>query len=272
MKNTVLILSLTGLFLFFVGNVSAETPVLSDYKYEIAPHIIAGGEWRSEVILTNHAASPRPVAFIGFKQDGTRWEWSLPHFQNEVVSSGFQTLTYYRSTLAPGETRVIRFDRQGDAEYGWAAFLSCFEIDRCGDVSGYVLLRNHNSERQQDFELSYPFTDRLSTKHTMLFDQTNWSQMVLNLTNAADTVAWETATVVTITVTNEIGATVFQKDYSLPKSGTAIVNMAHETESLWGVRGRVDIRIKSGYAPLLVTGIRINETGSFTPVQAMAFR
>ncbi|MCZ2156976.1 MAG: hypothetical protein LC114_24285 [Bryobacterales bacterium] len=250
----------------------AQSPKLMDYNHTIAPHIIAGGEWKSDVVLTNHASTARPVAFVGFKQDGSRWEWDLPHFQNEVVGGGIQTLTYYRTTLGAGETRVIHFERAGDAEYGWAAFISCFSVEACGDVSGYVLLRNHNPARQQDFELSYPFTDRFGTEHSMLFDQGNWGQMVLNLTNAADTVIWETATTVEVVVYNEAGSELFRKDYDLPKSGTKIVNMAHETEALWHVRGRVNVRVKSGNAPLLLTGIRINETGSFTPVQSMAYR
>jgi hypothetical protein len=106
----------------------------------------------------------------------------------------------------------------------------------------------------------------------MLFDQGNWGQMVLNITNAADTVFWETDTTVEVVVYGEAGNEIFRRDYDLPKGGTRIINMAHETESLWHMRGRVNVRVKSGYAPILLTGIRINETGSFTPVQSMAYR
>ena len=250
----------------------AESPKLIEYGNYFAPHIIAGGEWQSEVVLTKHADVARSVAFYAWKQDGSPWVWDLPQFRNETRQVGPQNVQYYLTTLASKETRVIHFRREGDAEYGWAYFPSCWDVDQCGDVSGYVLLRNHNPLRAQDFETSYPFTDRQSKGFTMLFDQTNWAQMVLNLSNAADTVPWETDATFAVKIFNEAGAELYAKDVFLKKGGTTIINFAHESESLWGVRGRVEVRLRSGFTYMLLTGIRINDTGSFTPVQAMGFR
>lgn len=260
------------LAVFLSGAVLAETPKLDDYNKAFVPHLIAGGEWNSEAIITNHADTPRDVAFLAFKQDGSPWGWNLPGFSTQTRPSGPFAATYYLTTLAAKETRSIKFEKDGDAEFGWAMLASCFTVDRCGDLSGYILLRNHNPARMQDFELSYPFVDRLSTGATMFFDQTNWSQMVLNIANAADTVPWETDATFDVKVFNETGAQVFQKDVFVKKGGTVIINMAHESQALWGVRGRVEVRLKSGNTYLFLTGIRINETGSFTPVSSMTFR
>lgn len=250
----------------------AETPILNDYNNSFIPHLIAGGEWKSEAIITNHADTPRDVAFLAFKQDGLKWEWALPQFSNQARANGPFSTMYYLTTLAAKETRSIRFERDAEAEFGWAMLASCFTADKCGDVSGYILLRNHNPARMQDFELSYPFVERSSGGATMFFDQTNWSQMVLNIANAADTVPWETDATFDVRVFNEAGAQVFQKDVFVKKGGTVIINMAHESQALWGVRGRVDVRVKSGNTYLFLSGIRINDTGSFTPVSSMTFR
>lgn len=250
------------LFLFLLLTATAFSAEYVSSQRSVVPQIIVGGEWTTTIMLHNRINLPRTVTVRLIRSDASEWDLMMPHFHRNN--------NLLQTTLQPNESRYIHFSGGASTSFGYAIFgFPCEDSknDICGDITGNVLLRNHNDARVQDFELSYNLTETKKIM-TIPFDQTNWGQVVMNLSNAhSHGNLYDT--VYEVTVYDELNTIKFRKDYSLNAGTSIIVNMAHESQATWNVRGRLEARVKTGRSSeaVLLSGLRINETGSFTPLQ-----
>lgn len=244
-----------------VKAVNPNAAYISTFK-AVVPQIIVGGEWQTVIVLHNRLDLARKVTVEFFKSDGSVWNLPLPEFYRNTDQE-------METTLRPGETRYIPFSSSaGSATFGFGIFdFPCEGSGNCGQIAGNVFLRNHNPARLQDFELSYHLTET-EDEMVMPFDQTNWGQVVMNLSCGDDWGGyWLSDTLYEVTIYDELNAVKFQKDYFLKAGASIIVNFAHESQTTWNVRGRLQVRVKAGSTGVVLSGLRINDTGSFTPIQ-----
>ena len=95
-----------------------------------------------------------------------------------------------------------------------------------------------------------------------VFDQSNFAQMVVNLTNYCVESFCDGETV-TIEIFDESGKRFFDDTETISPSEVRIINFAELSSQTWNKVGMVRL---SGGNDIAVTGHRINETGSFTPL------
>jgi hypothetical protein len=98
-----------------------------------------------------------------------------------------------------------------------------------------------------------------------MFDQSNYAQMVLNLTNTCiqDFCASLTQTA-TIEIFDENGKQFYVAAETLMPGEVRILNIAQMSSATYNLIGMV--RVSSTLDGVMVSGHRINETGSFTPL------
>lgn len=220
------------------------------------PVIIVGGEWSTVIVFnnTNDAAVKFPVDFLN--QDGP---WELP-----VKDSG--TSSRFTISLAAKGSTKIEIDYQSSiTAVGYAMITppgcTSGEDSVCAGVGVYALLRNHNAARKQDFEVSYQLANGFAASpQQFIFDQSNFAQMVLNLTNPC--VQFCRGVTVTLEIFDEQGQQFYVDAIDLGAGEVKILNIAQLSSATWNRIGMVRV---SGDG-VIITGHRINETGSFTPL------
>ena len=223
---------------------------------DTVPIMILGGEWTTTIIFNNTDDVPEDFSVTFYNPDG---EWVLP-----VVDVG-DTSSLDVSLPARG-TLKIQFDYHASSpSLGYAlASIQCPTLDSCPGIVGYAFLRNHNALRAQDFEVTYPLgQSTVSSLQHFLFDQDNFAQMVVNLTNTCVFDGCDAAAVA-IDVYDENGDRFFIHDETVGQGETKILNFAQMSSTTWNRVGV--IRISSSIDGVVVSGHRINETGSFTPL------
>jgi hypothetical protein len=218
-----------------------------------------GGEWTTVVVFNNTNDLPVqfPVSFLN--KDGP-WPVSI---------KGLGTFSTYNVSLAAKGSQRIELTYSGsDTLVGFAITNVPCGDQLCGGVGGYVLLRNHNAKRQQDFEVSYQLTDGFaSSPQEFLFDQSNFAQMVLNLTNTCVDSFCGSSTV-TIEIFDENGQRFYLDTFDMNAAEVKIMNFAQISMDTWNKVGMVRL---TGANQIVVSGHRINETGSFTPITAYGY-
>jgi len=226
------------------------------------PIIILGGEWTSAIMLnnTNDVAASFPMYF--YNQDG---QWTVP-------LKGYGNVNTLSISLPARGTLKLEFeDSSPSASVGWAMVnVPCgFDPGQyCAGVGAYAILRNHNSARQQDFEVNYPLGQSTAlSPQQFMFDQSNNAQMVLNLTNTCiqsfcgDLIDGPN---VTIEIFDESGNRFYSDVETVTPGQVTILNIAQMSSATWNRIGMV--RITSALDQIMVSGHRINDTGSFTPL------
>ena len=220
------------------------------------PILILGGEWTSSIVISNYSGLPLELP-LKFYTKGGPWT---------VRVKGKGTGSAFTYSLPIAATVKIEFEGLGTtAEVGWAE-LDVFEctpsFSPCLEIGAYALLRNHNPLRAQDFEVSYQALGR-SNEHVFLFDQTAFSQMVLNLINAC-TFSFCSDSTVALSVLDENGQAIYSRVETIAPMEVKILNLAQLSMTTWNRLGTIRV-VSSGF-DLVVSGHRINETGSFTPL------
>jgi hypothetical protein len=226
------------------------------------PIIILGGEWTTTIMFnnTNDVAASFPLYF--YNQDG---QWTVP-------VHGYGNVNTLNISLPARGTLKLEFDYSAPAtSIGFAMVnVPCgFDPGQyCAGVGAYAILRNHNSARQQDFEDSYPLGQSTAlSPQQFLFDQSDNGQIVLNLTNTciqdfcADLIQGPNAT---IEIFDENGNRFYVDAETVASGEVKILNIAQMSSATWNRIGMV--RVSSAVDGIMVSGHRINETGSFTPL------
>lgn len=226
----------------------------------IIPVMILGGEWTTSIVLNNtiDADIEFPISF--FSQGA---EWELP-----VTDVGPATqLTI--SLPALGSIRLDFDQLSNTAEVGFAIVdQPCDNANNCGGVGAYAILRNHNAARRQDFEVSYQLGSELGgDPQIFMFDQSSFAQMVVNLTNACLDSSCGTARV-DLELLDENGERFYLDTEDIEPGEVRIVNFAQLSSATWNYVGLIRL---TGTDNVVVTGHRINETGSFTPLHSYNF-
>lgn len=223
----------------------------------IIPVIIVGGEWTTSIVFNNtiDADIQFPVSF--FSQG---FDWELP--VTDVGPASQLTI----SLPARGSTRIDFDYSSNEAAIGFAIVdQPCDSDGNCDGVGAYTVLRNHNPARKQDFEVSYQLGSTLGgDPQQFMFDQSNYTQMVVNLTNTCLASSCETAAV-RIELLDENGDRFFLDTEDLGPGEVKILNFAQMSSATWNHVGMIHF---SGTNDIVITGHRINETGSFTPLHS----
>jgi hypothetical protein len=221
---------------------------------DIIPIIILGGEWNTVIVFNN--TNDLPVEFpLSFFSQGKPWAPPLKGGGNSSM---------YTIDIPARGTRRLEFDYSGDTVVGFGTIdVPCnFGPGQyCAGVGVYTLLRNHNSARAQDFEVAYQLGSTLApSPQSFLFDQTDSAQIVLNLTNYCNYSFCTTATV-TIQVFDETGQQFYLNTVNVAPRSVTIVNIAQLSSQTWNRAGMIRL-LGTNY--IVVTGHRVNATGSFT--------
>jgi hypothetical protein len=223
----------------------------------VIPVIILGGEWTTSIVFNNtlDADIQFPVTF--FSQGA---EWELP--VRDVGPASQLTL----SLPARGSIRIDFDYSSNETAVGFATVdQPCDNSNNCGGVGAYTVLRNHNAARRQDFEVSYQLGSTLGgDPQVFMFDQSSYSQMVVNLTNACLDSSCGTA-VVTLELLDENGDRFYLDTEDVAPGEVSILNFAQMSSTTWNYVGMIRL---TGTDNIVVTGHRINETGSFTPLHS----
>lgn len=228
---------------------------------DTVPVILLGGEWKTSIIFnnTNTQTVQFPLSF--FNAGGP---WNLP-------VSGVGNTSAVTVTLPPMGTVKIEFNYSSQqTTAGFATVnIPCDDPPAtCGGVGVYAMLRNHNSARKQDFEVAYQLGVSINADQQQFpFDQSNFSQVVVNLTNTCYQDFCGTSTVA-LEIFDQNGARFFQDSEDLQPGEVKILNIAQLSQDTWNKVGMIRL---SGVAEIVVTGHRINDTGSFTPLAAYEY-
>lgn len=254
-----LIMAISAAFLLAAKPKPHDTLIGFD---DTVPVILLGGEWKTSIIFnnTNTQTVQFPLAF--FNIDGP---WSLP-------VAGVGNTSTMTITLPPMGTVKVDFDYSSQqTTAGFATVdIPCSDdpAATCGGVGVYAMLRNHNSARQQDFEVAYQLGVSINADQQQFpFDQSNFSQVVVNLTNTCYQDFCGTSTA-TLEIFDQNGARFFQDSEDLQPGEVRILNIAQLSQDTWNKVGMIRL---SGVAEIVVTGHRINETGSFTALAAYEY-
>ena len=234
----------------------SEAIQLTGSEYVI-PQLILGGEWTSDIKLSNQGSTRIPTTNVYFYDD-----------QGNPMSATFQTTdgdivtdTGFSFSLNSGEviegsffgTSATRF---GHAVVGWSA-------NGCGTdgLYGEVTLRNRNPTRP-DFESVFPFEYPTSLQY-LLFDGRKGITTSLYLVNESTH-----STTISIDVVDDgnfLLRTVNIPFFGLQSQILTLHVLAPETV---GAFGTLVIRSPGVSVPVTATGLRINPSNSFTPLRA----
>ena len=224
---------------------------------EYLPQVISGGEWTTTISLNNRNDVP-VVIKISF-YDAAGKAWAAP------VEGKGKVSTVSVTVVGNGSAQLRISEVTNTTTAGWAYVdIPCSTGATCGNVAASVALRNRNALRAQDFELSYPALAP-DTEWILPFDQSAYQQMVVTVTHAS---TYETTKgSVTLSLRDESGNRVWSKVLDFPAKGSVIYNVAQDAKETWLKTGTLEI---SSTRYMVVSALRINETGSFTPIQAVA--
>jgi hypothetical protein len=226
------------------------------------PQLIFGGEWSTTLLFgnLNDVAVAVPLTFYN-GAGGT----VIP-----VPIIGVGLVNNYVVTVpAHGTVRVEIADPNASAAVvGWAhANIPCSSATAtCGNVFGQVILRNRNPTRQ-DFESTYRFTEP-DRRRVMFLDQRDFFQTVgvIILPKRFPT---ETAQqTITMRIFDDKGQQILSEQRRMSPGTSRLINYAVEYPQTIGVRGYIEVQ--GVLIDILFTGIRINASGSFTPMQSYA--
>jgi len=255
-----LISALFGAFLFAAKSTPHDSQGPGN---DTIPIIILGGEWTSTIMLNNTNDVPASFPMNFYNQDGA---WSVP-------IKGYGNVSSLNVSLPARGTLKLEFeDSSPSTSVGWAYVnVPCgFDPGQyCAGVGAYAILRNHNAARLQDFEVNYPFGNHLSiSPQQFMFDQSDNAQMVLNLTNTCSLEGLCAGLIngpnVTIEIFDPSGNRFFSDAETINPGQVMILNIAQMNSSTWNRIGMV--RVTSELDEVMVSGHRINNTGSFTPL------
>ena len=255
-------LSLLKRVLIFSAISLSSSPLTAQFRSndgpgdDIIPIILLGGEWNTVIVFnnTNDVAVQFP---LNFYSEGQPWK---------VAITGVGTSNTYTITIPPRGTQRLEFDYSGDTKVGFANIdVPCGfgPGEYCGGVGTYALLRNHNLASAQDFEVAYQLGSTLApSQQQFLFDQSDFAQMVLNLTNYC-TDSFCRTTTVTVQIFDQNGQRFYVDTVDIAPATVKIVNIAQLSSTTWNKVGMIRLL---GVGDIAVTGHRINSTGSFTPI------
>lgn len=240
-------------------SVYAETPSKNTSYLsaldESAPQVIFGGEWTTKITLTNLRASAVefPIAFYG--PDGRA---------QQVPILGRTTASSYRVSIpARGQvTLETPYDTSAPGRTGWAQVdVPCTTSgpDTCGRVAGTVTLRNRNATRP-DFEAVFQFR-HFSDQIILPIDNTAGHSTVLMIVNES---SFREDTI-TVSFRDQNGSRVHLDQFTLGPRATLLVNVAEKWPQTANFKGVADFT--SGETSMILTGLRINPTNSFTPIE-----
>ena len=223
---------------------------------ETVPQVIFGGEWTTRLTFVNTRASAVkfPVQFFG--ADGRPLM---------VPAAGIGTFSAFDITIPAGGQVSIEtaYAPETATKTGTAyADIPCVvePDDACGRVAGIVMLRNRNSTRP-DFEAV--FSLRTGAKRGLVaFDHVAGGGTVLMV--ASDSRFRTLEITAAIRVAN--GARVALDQFTLPPRGTTLINVAERWPQSAGIRGTVELT--SVDYGLIVTGLRLNSSNSFAPLDS----
>lgn len=230
---------------------------LTGSEYMI-PELIIGGEWTTTIKLTNRGTAQIPTTNVFFLDDAGK-----PMIATFQTTSG-QTVTNsgFSFALAPGSIAEATFTGTSTVRFGYAS-IGC-NANGCviPGLHGEATLRNRNATRP-DFESVFPLETPAPDQY-MLFDGRNGVTTVLYIVNPTGNDLNPTLDV--LDVNNKVVKSV---QFPLKVDNSIILslhgNVATETV---GIQGTLRLRGGGSSGWLVMTGLRINPSNSFTPMRA----
>lgn len=225
---------------------------------ETVPQVIFGGEWTTRITFINTRSSVARFPLSLFGADGRALTVPL------VGVDGPPSANYQVTVPAGGQLLVeTAYDPGAPTITGTAyADFPCTTTpeDACGRIAGLVMLRNRNATRP-DFEAV--FSLKSGTRRGLVaFDHAGGGGTVLMV--ASDN-RFATLTI-TAAIRDQNGNRVALDQFTLPSRGTMLVNLAEKWPASAGIRGSIELTSDS--LGLIVTGLRINPSNSFAPLNA----
>jgi hypothetical protein len=220
----------------------------------VAPLVIAGGEWTTQIVLTSYrtASVTIPISFYG--QDGKPLT---------VPLVGQPAASQINVVIPPQGTAFVQTQQPTNSVVGWAlSNIPCASGSDCGDVLGQVILRNHVTVRP-DYEAVFPFLSSLASHVVMQFDNTANFDTTLIITNA-ENFSFSRPMVVTLAFYDGTGNRIMLDQVTIPVAGNTFYSMYQKYPQLRGQRGYVDLTATNG--DLVAAGLRINPTNAFAPI------
>lgn len=223
---------------------------------ETVPQVIFGGEWTTRLTFVNTRSSAVkfPVQFFG--ADGRALV---------VPAVGIGSFSAFELTIpAGGQVSVeTAYAPDSPTRTGTAyADIPCTvePEDACGRIAGIVVLKNRNATRP-DFEAVFSLRSG-SKRGLVAFDHVGGGGTVLMV--ASDT-RFSTLQI-TAAIRDANGARVALDQFTLPPRGTTLINVAERWPQAAGIRGTVELT--SVDYGLIVTGLRLNPSNSFAPLDS----
>lgn len=221
---------------------------------EVAPLVIAGGEWTTQIVLTSYRTAPVTIPISFYGQDG------LPL---TVPLVGQPAASQINVVIPPQGTAFVQTQQPSTSVVGWALTdIPCSSGGDCGNVLGQVILRNHVTVRP-DYEAIFPFSSSLASHLIMQFDNTASFDTTLIITNA-ENFSFSRPMVVTLAFYDGSGNRIMLDQVSIPVAGSTFFSMSQKYPQLRGQHGYVDITATNG--DLVAAGLRINPTNAFAAI------
>lgn len=223
-----------------------------------APQVIVGGEWTTRITFLNTRSSTVEFPLNFFGADGRAMIVPLIGVDGEPAAR-------YRLTVPAGGQLSVEtaYDPNTPTRTGTAfAEFPCAvqPDDACGRVAGLVMLRNRNSTRP-DFEAV--FSLKSGTRRGLIaFDHAGGGGTVLMIAsdNSFSTMQ------VTAAIRDANGARVALDQFNVAPRATMLINIAERWPAAAGIRGSIELT--SDAFSLIVTGLRLNASNSFAPLDA----
>jgi hypothetical protein len=244
-----------------LNSVSARSVVRPQAVFQqtveyVVPELILGGEWTSTIRLTNRSSKSIPATNVYFvDNNGNDMKTTFQATAGNIVTDvGFSF------SLPPGTILEITLFGGKDSQFGHAIVDLCSSAGTCmTGLYAEVMLRNSNPTRP-DFESIFPLEQPTASQY-MLFDHRSGRSTVLYLVN--EEVKTTTVSLQFINTSNQVIQT---QSVTLPGLGCQIITLNTLAPATNGLQGTLSI--KSGSAMVTATALRINPSGSFTPIRA----
>lgn len=240
-----------------VAQLQRDAIQLQGQEY-ILPQIVIGGEWTSTIKFSNR---------------GTRQITSIPVYLYDNTgkpmratfrSPDGRTITdsQFTITVPVGNLIEATFEGTADSQFGHAV-VGCPATGVCETLGLYaeVTLRNRNSSRP-DFESVFPIEQPAATQY-LLFDGRDGVTTLLYLVNPTTTDSGVFLDI--IDSTNKILRTVNLTTKARESQLLMLHSLSSETI---GIQGTLVLRAQDTRATMVVTGLRITPSNSFTPIRA----
>lgn len=229
--------------------------------FSAVPVVITGGEWTTVIVVGNPGDAP--ATFTGtFYRDGAKWRVGIKPTDGQC--NPCQPTAEWRFTLASSASFRFELTKPESTEVG---YLELYSVDSSAKaVTVQSFLRNHHPARAQDFEVTYQVAPLMDVgPKRIVFDQMNYSQVVVNVTNTGDN-----PRALTFRVNWSDGTSENIGHFEIAPHSVRIINFASSFKQTWNRYGL--LIADYGYSDgLTVTAHRINETGSFTPLVPFNF-